>query len=81
MEQPNATPNANASPNATPTPENETRPPSTFWRFTDGTYPISGKDYALLIIWSFLAGFLERLVPDALNRLVTKNQLIEGTSN
>lgn len=81
IEKPNATPNANASPAATPTPENETRPPSTFWRFTDGTYPISGKDYALLIIWSFLAGFLERLVPDALNRLVTKNQLIEGTSN
>lgn len=56
------------------------RPPSIFWTFTDGTYPTSGTAYALLIIWSFLAGFLERLVPDALNRLATKTQLIEGTT-
>lgn len=67
------------TPTPTPTPAPEVkRPPSIFWRFTDNTYPLTGKDYALLIVWAFLAGFLERLVPDALNRLVLKNQLIEG---
>jgi len=41
--------------------------------FLIGTGPASGVAYALLIIWSFLAGFAERLVPDTLNRLVQKN--------
>src|ERR1051325_979097 len=47
--------------------------------FSD-TAPVDGKAYALLVIWSFIAGFAERLVPDTLNRLVTKNQSIQGTS-
>ncbi|MCA1618837.1 MAG: hypothetical protein LC795_05905 [Acidobacteria bacterium] len=64
-----------ATPSPTPTPS-----ASVFWRFTNETYPESGKAYALLLIWAFLAGFLERLVPDALNRLVLKNQIIEGTT-
>jgi hypothetical protein len=28
---------------------------------------VPGKDFALLIVWSFLAGFSERLVPNILN--------------
>jgi len=47
--------------------------------FSD-TAPVNGKAYALLVIWSFIAGFAERLVPDTLNRLVTKNQSIQGTN-
>jgi hypothetical protein len=47
--------------------------------FSD-TAPVDGKAYALLVIWSFIAGFAERLVPDTLNRLVTKNQSIQGTN-
>lgn len=47
--------------------------------FSD-TAPVGTKDYALLVIWSFIGGFAERLVPDTLNRLVTKNQSIQGTT-
>jgi hypothetical protein len=43
-----------------------------FTSFLTDTGPASGADFALLIVWSFIAGFAERLVPDTLNRLVTK---------
>jgi hypothetical protein len=46
--------------------------------FLKETGPASGISYSLLIIWSFLAGFAERLVPDTLNRLVQKNIDIQG---
>jgi hypothetical protein len=46
--------------------------------FLKETGPKDGASYALLIIWSFLAGFAERLVPDTLNRLVAKNEAIQG---
>jgi hypothetical protein len=48
--------------------------------FLRETGPASGIAYALLIIWSFLAGFAERLVPDTLNRLVQKNIDLQGRS-
>ena len=48
--------------------------------FLKHTGPADGTSYALLIIWSFIAGFAERLVPDTLNRLVTKNEAIQGTN-
>ncbi len=80
---PIATPAAAAA--ATPPP----RPTQTALRrdavidirdFLKHTGPADGTSYALLIIWSFIAGFAERLVPDTLNRLVTKNQSIQGTN-
>jgi hypothetical protein len=46
--------------------------------FLRHTGPADGTSYALLIVWSFIAGFAERLVPDTLNRLVTKNEAIQG---
>ena len=49
--------------------------------FLKETGPASGVSYALLIVWSFLAGFAERLVPDTLNRLVQKNINTQGKSD
>lgn len=49
--------------------------------FLRDTGPRDGLSFSLLIIWSFLAGFLERLVPDTLNRLVAKNEAIQGSSS
>ena len=48
--------------------------------FLKHTGPADGTSYALLIVWSFIAGFAERLVPDTLNRVVTKNEAIQGSN-
>jgi hypothetical protein len=37
-------------------------------KFFVQTYPATGPDFAKLAVWSFLAGFSERLVPDILKR-------------
>jgi len=63
------------SPSVSPTPESSVLQIKTF---LSETGPASGVAYALLIVWSFLAGFAERLVPDTLNRLVQKNMDIQG---
>lgn len=70
------------SPTPTPTPLTETEKTGILQitDFLKATGPTDGVSFALLIIWSFLAGFLERLVPDTLNRLVAKNQAIQGTN-
>ncbi len=70
---PSASPSASASASASPS--------ISFNNFLEETYPENGVSYALLIVWSFIAGFAERLVPDTLNRLVTKNQSIQGTNS
>jgi hypothetical protein len=49
--------------------------------FLQNTGPQDGVAFALLIVWSFIAGFAERLVPDTLNRLVAKNAAIQGTNS
>jgi hypothetical protein len=43
-----------------------------FFHFTWNTLPTSSAEYAKLLVWAFLAGFAERLVPDSLDRLTSK---------
>jgi len=42
--------------------------------------PASAIEYAKLIVWSFLAGFAERLVPDTLSSLVSKKDADKKTA-
>jgi hypothetical protein len=45
-----------------------------FVQFLLQTSPQSASDYAKLMIWSCLAGFAERLVPDPLSRVVARKE-------
>ena len=60
-------------------------PPSTkgvdFETFFFGTAPESGKAYALVMVWSFIAGFAERFVPDTIDRLTSQRSTSKGTSS
>lgn len=51
-----------------------------FSKLLDYGKPISSSDYAKLIIWSFLAGFAERFVPDTLSGFISKRET-EGRSS
>lgn len=73
-------PAAPASSNPPPASSAAVASSSTTMPFS-GAAPVDAKSYALLVIWSFIAGFAERLVPDTLNRLVSKNQSIQGTTS
>lgn len=74
-------PDASPTPTATPTPnESERKGVLQIKDFLKETGPKDGVSFALLLIWSFIAGFAERLVPDTLNRLVAKTEAIQGTN-
>jgi hypothetical protein len=63
--------NTTAAATPTPSPSPSSSPGGVYFnQFLKCSTPATGIDYALLIIWCFLAGFAERLVPDTLNRLV-----------
>lgn len=42
--------------------------------------PAAGGEYAKLMVWAFIAGFAERLVPDTLSRFVAKKAEGDGTA-
>lgn len=75
--QPNPAPNT--SPAAADTATNSQSGVLHIKDFLRDTGPKDGVSFALLMIWSFIAGFAERLVPDTLNRLVAKNEALQGT--
>lgn len=69
------------TPTATPTPnESQQKGVLQIKDFLKETGPKDGVSFALLLIWSFIAGFAERLVPDTLNRLVAKTEAVQGTN-
>lgn len=51
----------------------------TLKNFILSAHPATTKDYALLLIWSFVAGFAERFVPDTLMRIVSQKKTNETT--
>ncbi|MBI3528388.1 MAG: hypothetical protein HY067_10510 [Betaproteobacteria bacterium] len=53
---------------------------TTFSTFVTCTGPKSGIDFAKLVVWSFLAGFAERLVPDVLDRITQNAQKAADTA-
>ena len=78
--EPSVTATSTPTPMPTATPPTETEKLGILQAtdFLRGTGPTDGVSFALLIVWSFIAGFAERLVPDTLNRLVAKNEAIQG---
>lgn len=44
-----------------------------FLQFLFGTVKAANEDFAKLLVWSFIAGFSERLMPDMIDRLVAKS--------
>ena len=54
-------------------PRINTTTANTFIGFIATTRPADGSSMALLLVWSFIAEFAERLVPDTIDRFVAKS--------
>jgi hypothetical protein len=47
---------------------------SDFKTFIEHLQPANSLDWGKLLVWSFIAGFAERFVPDTLDRLITRSE-------
>ena len=65
-------PNLTDAGGKTPTGSKPVVIPVNFANFANVTVPSSGWDFAKLLVWGFLAGFAERLIPDTLHRMVVR---------
>jgi hypothetical protein len=48
-------------------------------RLLDCTYPMNVTEFAKLLVWAFLAGFAERVVPDSLQQLIGRSGIGKST--
>ena len=59
----------------------KTENPLGLFAFFASATPTLMVDYAKLVVWSFIAGFFERMVPDTLSRFVAKQAMMgKGTA-
>jgi hypothetical protein len=49
------------------------------WSFWTKLLPKAPEDYAKLFLWSFIAGFAERLVPDMIDRAIRRTESAQST--
>jgi hypothetical protein len=79
----NIAPAANDNANPAPTPvitESQRTGVLQMKDFLAQTGPRDGVSFALLVIWSFMAGFAERLVPDILNRFIANAEASQNAN-
>ena len=51
---------------------------ATFREVVDSWSPSSAEDFVKAILWGFISGFAERLVPDTLGKLASKVNVTDG---